>query len=298
MASEWYVWTGFEVRGPIDSGTLRAWAQSGHITPETDVGRSPTGPWVKARQIKGLFAAPLGPPVTVPLPAPIPVPARAVEEPEEDERAPRVVYRYRPQLFRSLFAGAFLALGATVFLALGLGLIPLPDDGLFRFLKGSTGRTVLTVLGVGWAFFALFNPVANLILALGDCKVILTTDRIEIPQLFGKAHIPWKQVARVVLSPIEAATPNEDKKVKVVGYMLRIYKKGGGLFGNQRWISSVAFDSEDEFFDCAKDVLVRSGRKLEHKSLPLSRLAKADVDKFEEWVDWLEAKVNEFRSGR
>lgn len=202
----------------------------------------------------------------------------------DSDRSTRVVYRYRPQVFKSLFAGAFMALGAAVFLALGLGFIPLPDDGLSRFFKGDIGRMVLIVLGIGWAFFALFSPIVNLIMAFGDCKVVLLSNGLEIPQLFGKARIDWRQISRTVISPIEVITPNKgEKKYKIIGYMLRIYKKKDGLFGlfRQRWVSSICFDSEQKFFDFVNQVLERSGCRWEEKSMPLGWLAKVDAKKLE-----------------
>ena len=55
MAADWYVRVGNAERGPILSDRLKQLAVEGKLTPDTLVKKGPSGNWVSANQVKGLF---------------------------------------------------------------------------------------------------------------------------------------------------------------------------------------------------------------------------------------------------
>lgn len=58
MGTEWFVQnaSGPPI-GPLDSATLKTWADSGNLTPSTMVRKGEEGSWVPASKVKGLFQA-------------------------------------------------------------------------------------------------------------------------------------------------------------------------------------------------------------------------------------------------
>ncbi len=61
MDGEWYCSVGGKEIGPLLPQQLRAMAESGGIMPTDRVRRGATGNWVRASQVKGLFAVPPSP---------------------------------------------------------------------------------------------------------------------------------------------------------------------------------------------------------------------------------------------
>ena len=57
MASEWFYQVMGKQVGPVSSAELRNLAERGTISTETPIANVPTGPWVPATRVKGLFAA-------------------------------------------------------------------------------------------------------------------------------------------------------------------------------------------------------------------------------------------------
>ncbi len=57
MAAEWYVRVGNAERGPILAERLKQLALEGKVSPDTLVKKGPSGNWVPANQVKGLFGA-------------------------------------------------------------------------------------------------------------------------------------------------------------------------------------------------------------------------------------------------
>lgn len=97
MPHEYYVRSGGKVFGPIDSVTLLAWAREGNVTPESEVRQSPTGPWVKAARVGGLFPTPAARPPVMPRPAKLPpVLPRAVPPPATPPGPASAIRNYRP----------------------------------------------------------------------------------------------------------------------------------------------------------------------------------------------------------
>jgi hypothetical protein len=76
----WYVMHEGKVHGPLDSPRLKALATQGRIDTETQVSQSESGPWVAARNVKGLFAASGSTTGPTPTHTPIPAPAKAAEK--------------------------------------------------------------------------------------------------------------------------------------------------------------------------------------------------------------------------
>jgi hypothetical protein len=55
MASEWFLNVAEKIYGPFDAGNLKQFVQEGRITPDTLIRKGQEGPWVAARQVRGLF---------------------------------------------------------------------------------------------------------------------------------------------------------------------------------------------------------------------------------------------------
>jgi hypothetical protein len=55
MASAWFYMMEREPTGPVSSSELRSLVKSGTVTPETQIAKSPNGPWVPAGKVGGLF---------------------------------------------------------------------------------------------------------------------------------------------------------------------------------------------------------------------------------------------------
>ncbi len=55
MGVQWFVEQAQRVYGPFDAARLKKLAAARKISTESHVGQSKTGPWVKARQVRGLF---------------------------------------------------------------------------------------------------------------------------------------------------------------------------------------------------------------------------------------------------
>ena len=53
---DWYVIHGGKVHGPLDSSQLKALATQGKINTKTQLSQNQSGPWVAAKNVKGLFA--------------------------------------------------------------------------------------------------------------------------------------------------------------------------------------------------------------------------------------------------
>ncbi len=62
MGGQWYCNVGGKETGPLEPQQLRALAESGGLAPGDRVRRGATGTWVRASQVKGLFAVPPPPP--------------------------------------------------------------------------------------------------------------------------------------------------------------------------------------------------------------------------------------------
>jgi len=82
MASEWFYQVMGTQVGPVSSVELRNLAQAGTVTTETPVANAPSGPWVSAGRVKGLFAVPNGapPPAAATGTAQVPPPHATVSE--------------------------------------------------------------------------------------------------------------------------------------------------------------------------------------------------------------------------
>ncbi len=76
----WYVMHEGKVHGPLDSPRLKALATQGRIDTDTQVSQSESGPWVAARNVKGLFALSGSTTALTPTHTSIPAPAKAAEK--------------------------------------------------------------------------------------------------------------------------------------------------------------------------------------------------------------------------
>lgn len=82
MASEWFYQVMGKQVGPVSSVELRNLAQAGTVTTQTPVANAPSGPWVSAGRVNGLFALPNGapPPAATTGTAQVPPPHAAASE--------------------------------------------------------------------------------------------------------------------------------------------------------------------------------------------------------------------------
>lgn len=101
MADQWYCWIAGVQAGPFSGAQLKALATEGRLSPGDPVRLGPSGNWVPARQVKGLFVPPAPS-------AEAPGPAHTADEPGSRSRRP--ILRAKPV---EGFAGTVAAIGPS-----------------------------------------------------------------------------------------------------------------------------------------------------------------------------------------
>ena len=89
MANEWFIQHGGKQYGPLTSAQLKKLAGERKITPSTQVRLGPSGSWVPATRVQGLFAAQTATPPPAPPPDPLAAPPVAASAPPPQARPPQ-----------------------------------------------------------------------------------------------------------------------------------------------------------------------------------------------------------------
>jgi len=174
--ADWFYHKNGQQQGRIDGGTLKQMVDSGQILPDDLVWQEGMAQWMKASQVKGLFAAPGGPP-------PVPVATQMGPPALGPDYATGFAQMYGQPVpensgmaIASLVCGLLICVPLCSLLAIIFGIIGIRQTGSGR--RGGQGMAIAgLVLGaVGLVFFL---PMSIAILLPSFDRAYETANRVK-----------------------------------------------------------------------------------------------------------------------